>query len=212
MKRYLQILLSSIGAGFLIAIGGFVYLSYKETNLFLASFLFSLGLLVIISFKLYLFTGKIGYIFENKAKYLIDLLICWFGNLIGSVSCGLLLRLTRNDLTNICREMVNVKLNDNLLSIFILSFFCGMMIYIAVEIQRKNVSNIVKCLLISLPVIVFIVCGFEHCVANMFYFTYSGLWSFKAILYIIIMSIANGLGSLFLWVINKICEGKYEKD
>ena len=113
MKRYLQILVSSIGAGVLIALGGFVYLSFKDNNLFLASFLFSLGLITIISFKLYLFTGKVGYIFDNKPNFLLDLLVCWIGNLIGSVVTGLLLRLTRVDLVETCQKVANAKLNDN---------------------------------------------------------------------------------------------------
>ena len=212
MKRYLQILVSSIGAGVLIALGGFVYLSFKDNNLFLASFLFSLGLITIISFKLYLFTGKVGYIFDNKPNFLLDLLVCWIGNLIGSVVTGLLLRLTRVDLVETCQKVANAKLNDNLLSIFILSIFCGMMIYIAVELQKRNVSNIVKFVGISLPVMVFIVSEFEHCVANMFYFTYAGSWSVLAIGYILVMSVGNGVGSLILWGINKFVEEKKNEE
>ena len=208
MKKYLPILISSIGAGILIALGGFVYLSYKDNNDFLASFLFSLGLITIISFKLYLFTGKVGYIFDNKPSFLLDLLVCWIGNLIGSLFTGGLLSLTRIDLIEVAQKAVEIKLNDNLLSIFVLSIFCGIMIYIAVEIQKRNVSNTIKFVGISLPVMVFILSGFEHCVANMFYITYAGSWSLIAFLYIIIMSLGNGVGSLLFWSINKIVEEK----
>lgn len=212
MKRYLQILVSSIGAGILIALGGFVYLSFKDSNAFLAAFLFSLGLITIISFKLYLFTGKVGYIFDNKPSFLLDLLICWIGNLIGSVVTGLLLRLTRIDLVEACQKVAEAKLNDNLISIFILSVFCGMMIYIAVELQKRNVSNIIKFIGISLPVMVFIISGFEHCVANMFYFTYAESWSIFSIVYILVMSVGNGVGSLILWGINKFIEEKKNEE
>ncbi|MBE6124607.1 MAG: formate/nitrite transporter family protein [Erysipelotrichaceae bacterium] len=208
MKKYLQILISSMGAGILIALGGFVYLSCKDNNAFLASFLFSLGLITIISFKLYLFTGKVGYIFDNKPSFLLDLLVCWIGNLIGSLFTGGLLSLTRIDLIEVAQKAVEIKLNDNLLSIFVLSIFCGIMIYIAVEIQKRNVSNTIKFVGISLPVMVFILSGFEHCVANMFYITYAGSWSLIAFLYIIIMSLGNGVGSLLFWGINKIVEEK----
>ena len=87
-----------------------------------------------------------------------------------------------------------------------------MMIYIAVELQKRNVSNIVKFVGISLPVMVFIVSGFEHCVANMFYFTYAGSWSFLAIGYILVMSVGNGVGSLILWGINKFIEEKKNEE
>ena len=82
------------------------------------------------------------------------------------------------------------------------------MIYIAVELQKRNVSNVVKLVGISLPVMVFILSGFEHCVANMFYISYAGSWSLTAVLYIVIMSLGNGVGSLLLWGINKVVEEK----
>lgn len=204
MKRLFKIFISSFYAGILISISGIGYLSLKSYNVFAGAFLFSLGLLMIISFKLYLFTGKIGYLFDNNKNYLCDLGICWIGNCLGALFIGYLLRLTRLDLINICEEISLVKLSDNYLSVFILSLLCGMMIYLAVEIQKRDVSNVVKLLGIILPVMVFIVSGFEHCVANMFYFSYSNVWSFKALLYILIMTLGNSLGSILLWGLNKI--------
>ena len=47
-------------------------------------------------------------------------------------------------------------------------------------------------------VIVFILCGFEHCVANMFYFSVARSWSFKTILYIFIMILGNSIGSILI--------------
>lgn len=202
--RYVKILISSLGAGILIALGGFVFLSYKETNLFLASFLFSLGLLTVIGFKLYLFTGKIGYAFEGGLRGIIDLIICWIGNFIGALSTGYLLRLTRADLQETVEKVVETKLNDNLGSIFVLSLFCGMMIYIAVEFQKRELPGSFKLLAIILPVMVFIISGFEHCVANMFYISYASMWSWKAFGYIMMMTLGNGVGSIILWGINKV--------
>lgn len=208
MKKYLKIFVSSIGSGILIALGGFIYLVLKENSPYLGAFLFSLGLITIISFGLYLFTGKVGYIFDNKANYLIDLGVCWIGNLFGAVITGYLLRLTRIDVINVVTSVVESKINDNLLSIFILSIFCGMMIYIAVELQKRNVSNIVKLVGIIMPIMVFILSGFEHCVSNMFYFSYANMWSLKAIGYLLIMSIGNGVGSLILYWINRFINEK----
>ena len=87
-----------------------------------------------------------------------------------------------------------------------------MMIYIAVELQKRNVSSIIKFVGISLPVMVFILSGFEHCVANMFYITYAGSWSLTAVLYVVIMSLGNGVGSLLLWGINKVIEEKKSEE
>ena len=45
---------------------------------------------------------------------------------------------------------------------------------------------------------VFILCGFEHCVANMFYFTVGRAWSGKAVLYLLIMTAGNAAGGVSL--------------
>ena len=204
MKRLLNIFVSSIGAGLLISIGGFVYLALKDVNQYLGAFLFSIGLLVIISFGLYLYTGKVGYIFDNKNNFLLYLLVCYFGNLCGAVSSGYILRLVRNNYFEVAEKVVKMKIDDNIGSILILSVFCGMLIYLAVDIQKREVSNIVKALGIILPVMVFILSGFEHCVANMFYISYANYWSLKMVLYIVIMSLGNGVGSLIIWGIMRL--------
>ena len=47
-------------------------------------------------------------------------------------------------------------------------------------------------------VIVFILCGFEHCIANMFYFSVARSWSFKTILYTFVMILGNSIGSILI--------------
>ncbi len=207
-KRLLKIFLSGIGAGLLIAVGGFVYLSCKEANQFLAAFLFSIGLSSIIAFGLYLFTGKIGYVFENKKGYVLDLAVCYLGNVLGAVPAGYLLTLTRFDLSSVAAVLASAKLTDNPLSVFILSCFCGMMIFIAVEVQKSNAHPVWKLFGTVMPVMVFILSGFEHCIANMFYFSYANVWSIKTVLYVLITTVGNGLGSIVLWAIFKFSKIK----
>ena len=54
------------------------------------------------------------------------------------------------------------------------------------------------CMYISLylGVVVFIICGFEHCVANMFYFTLAGVWSIETIKYLLVMTLGNAVGGI----------------
>lgn len=52
--------IKSIYAGFMIGIGGIIYLSLD--NPIIAAFLFSFGLLTIIIQQFNLFTGKIGFV------------------------------------------------------------------------------------------------------------------------------------------------------
>ena len=94
--------------------------------------------------------------------------------------------------------MSNAKLGDNLLSIFVLAMFCGVLMYIAVNNYKKAQNEIGKYIGIFMCVMVFILCGFEHCVANMYYFTVASAWSLKTFLYLLIMILGNSVGSILI--------------
>lgn len=203
MRRIIDILLRAVITGFAIGIGGIVYLSCE--NKVVGSFLFGMGLFVILTFGLMLFTGKVGYAVENKPKYIIDLIIIWVGNLIGTAATALLVTNTRvgGAIAEKAAGLCETKMNDNLLSIFILAFFCGMLMFIAAD-GYKNITNPVgQMLAIFLPVMVFILSGFEHCVANMFYFTAGGAWNPNSALYMLIMTLGNAVGGMFIPFVRK---------
>ncbi len=195
-KKYLDYLLKGIYAGILIGIGGCVYLSVKST--IAGSFLFSIGLLTICMYQMNLYTGKIGYILINKLDYIYELLISLIGNFIGTFIVGYCINLTRLNLYVRASEIVKIKLNDSLLSIFVLSVFCGMLMYIAVNNYKNSKNEIGKYIGIFMCVMTFILCGFEHCVANMFYIAVSKLISLKALLYLLVMVLGNSLGSIII--------------
>jgi formate/nitrite transporter FocA (FNT family) len=64
--------------------------------------------------------------------------------------------------------------------------------FLAVDGYKKTKSW----LFVILPVMVFILCGFEHCVANMFYFCAADCWSTKTVLYVLVMILGNGVGAI----------------
>ena len=202
MKDNLKILLRGILAGIMISIGGTIYLMMDRSPL--GAFLFSIGLFMICVNGYNLYTGKIGYLIDNKFKYLIELLLTLIGNLIGTISCGYILSLTRIGTTLRERAGVicNVKLDDGLLSIFILSMFCGMLMYLAVDLFKK-LNDFGKYIAVFICVTVFILCGFEHCVANMYYFSAANMWDWKTILYVYVMIMGNSVGSILLALGNK---------
>ena len=76
-------------------------------------------------------------------------------------------------------------------SIFVLSMFCGVLMYLAIDNYNKS-KNIV---FIIAPVMIFILSGFEHSIANMFYFNLASAWSVKSAGYLILMIIGNGVGA-----------------
>lgn len=197
MKKYLDYLIKSIFAGIMIGIAGTVYL--RVDNNIVGALLFSIGLLVICMYGMNLYTGKIGYILINKLNYIYELLITILGNFIGTFLVARLVLLTRfKSVSDKAVDLVNLKLNDNLFSIFILAVLCGILMYIAVNNYKKINNEIGKYSCIFMCVMVFILSGFEHSIANMYYISVANLLSLKSLLYIFIMILGNSVGSILI--------------
>ena len=64
--------------------------------------------------------------------------------------------------------------------------------------QQNYKNEIGKYVGIFMCVTVFILCGFEHCVANMFYFSVASAWTWKTLLYVLIMVLGNSVGSIII--------------
>ncbi len=205
MKKYLDVLLKAILAGVAIGIGGTVYLSID--NKVAGSALFAIGLFIIFSCSFNLFTGKIGYLVTSKPIFIVDLVFIWLGNLIGTYFVGAVERLTRagEKLSTAAAGLCETKFNDDLLSILILAFFCGVLMFLAADNYKNGKSSIQQHLAIFLPVMVFILSGFEHCVANMYYFSVAGVWSLKALGYMGIMTLGNAMGGWFIPFVRVLC-------
>ncbi|MBQ5951232.1 MAG: formate/nitrite transporter family protein [Lachnospiraceae bacterium] len=195
MKR-LGTFLYAVLAGMAIALGGTVFLSVE--NRIVGALLFTAGLFTVCTFGLNLFTGKICYVFERDADYAVDLPVIWLGNFAGAYLTALLESYTRMGpaLAEKAQALTAVKLGDGLHSIFVLAFFCNIMIFIAVDGFQKNPHELGKYLSLFFGIAVFILCGFEHCVANMYYFSIAGAWSGKAFLYLLVMTAGNAAGGV----------------
>ena len=205
MKKYLYIFCSGFISGLLIAIGATVYLSMLAGGQgeyhakILGSLFFGVGLYGIIIFDTWLYTGKVGNTLNEKPSYLLDLLICVLGNLIGVVLLSLLISVTRygESLQAQASILVAQKQNDSWYSILFLAFMCGVMIYIACKGHAICPNPIGKIILCFLAVSVFILCGFEHVVANASYYAYAHFSNLKAFGYFALMALGNGLGAIF---------------
>lgn len=200
----MKCLVKSIIAGVMIGIGGTVYLSVE--NKVVGSVLFAIGLFAIVVYGFNLYTGKIGYLVTNfNFKYIKELVITLVGNFIGTFFVGFILRYTRiySLISEKAKALVDIKLDDNIISILILSFFCGILMYFAVN-GYKELKDVGRYIAIFLGVIVFILCGFEHCVANMYYFSVSSSWCLNGFLYLLIMILGNSLGGMLIPLCDKI--------
>lgn len=182
------VFIKALLSGFMIGFGCIVYLMCP--NKIIGALLFSFGLLTIICRELYLYTGKIGYI---RQVGIVNILITILGNFAGTFLMGKLIQLTRLNID--IDGIVTTKLNDSILSLFILSIACGVMMYLAVDSYKKSRSW----LFVIFPVVIFILSGFEHSIANMCYFTLANAWKPRTFLLVIVMIFGNAIGS---WIMN----------
>ena len=200
---YRKIFLNAILAGLFIGIAGTVCMAVP--NAVMGAFLFGFGLLTIVSYGFKLYTGAIGYLAvqgRNTPRYLVELLLIWLGNLVGCFTVGQLVRHTRSfpGFAERVSAVCAAKAGDSVTSWLILSFFCGILMYVAVEtFKRKDeLDAVVRVPVLFLCVAIFILSGFEHCIANMYYFSAADAWNWKALGAIGVMTLGNSLGGMLL--------------
>ncbi len=191
-------MIQGILAGISISLGGTVFLVSADKTV--GALLFAVGLFCVCAFGFSLFTGKVCYVFDNDRQYALALPVIWAGNLIGAVCTSLLESLTRMGpaLAEKAAAVCDGKLAQTPLSAAILAVFCNIMIYIAVEGYKNIPHEVGKYLAILFGVVVFILCGFEHCVANMYYFTIGNAWGWKAVGYLLLMTLGNAAGGVLI--------------
>ncbi|MDD6155082.1 MAG: formate/nitrite transporter family protein [Eubacteriales bacterium] len=193
--NYLKIFISAIAAGCSISFGGMVFLSLD--NKIAGAFFFTVGLFIICTFGFHLFTGKVAYVLHNDKQYAISLPVIWIGNLIGAFLTAHIFLATRiAGITEKAQAMCQIKADDSLLSLFILGIECNIFVYLAVEGYNKNPHEIGKYLSLVFGIMVFILCGFEHCVADMFYISVAGMWSLNMFVRVLVITAGNIVGAV----------------
>ena len=208
--KYLLAVLKGILAGAAIALGGFLftvitYLLPNEGGKILGALLFPIGLSLVCIFKLFLFTGKVGLVFEEKQTkdFYIFLPLMYLGNILGSLAIGYLcFAIFRNtDLFNRISEIANAKTAFDdwqyYLSFIVKSLITGLCVYLAVKSFTFAKKMIVKLVLVFVFIGIFVYIGGDHCVANMFYFSFANRWNDGyAYLNIAFATVCNILGTI----------------
>ena len=204
-KSIINTLVLAIVAGLAIGVGGCTFLTLKSDNNLLGTFMFTAGLCTICFHGLNLFTGKMGYVVNEKPAYILDLVIIWIGNFIGTylmAECVLHTRVAGN--FEVAKAMCETKMNDSYSSLFILGIFCGFLMFVAVD-GYKSTKNAV---ILFMCVAAFIFCGFEHCIADMFYFSIARAWNVEALVRVIIITFGNVLGGILIPLARKLNPNK----
>ena len=195
--------INALYSGLFIGIAGTVFLA--TPNKIAGAIFFAFALLSIICYGFKLFTGAVGYLAVQEKKeffpYLFSLVLIWLGNLGGCFLVGVLIRTSRvfplfeKRVVSLCAD----KMADSFFSLLILAFFCGILMYVGVETFRKEkLPGFVRGIMVFLCVIVFILSGFEHSIAGMYYFSAAGMWSLKALSCIALMTAGNAVGGMLI--------------
>ena len=189
-----KLILKSILAGIFIGLGAFVYsMCLLKENPYVGAALFSIGLISVFVLEANLFTGKIGEIKLDK-ETITNLILILIFNFVG-ISLIALMGLTNENLINECNALVESKLTKPWYQMIVDSILCGAIIHLAVLMYRKTKSIII----VTICIMVFILSGFEHCIANAFYYIvgYASATPF-VILAFLIYILGNSIGAILV--------------
>ena len=230
MKKELPLsFLKGILAGLAIGLGGFLYILMAfaiggELGKVLGSLLFAVGLFTVCTFSLSLYTGKIGLVYEKKQtkSFYWSLPIMLIGNAIGAIAFGYLMfgifTLAGNDkMLEVATNTSNLRLAFNsfndYLSCIVKSLLCGLCVYMAVKTFAYKRISVVGTAMLVLFVFIFVYSGFQHCIANMFYFSFSNSWlCWQAYVDLVLCILFNSIGPVLGVLVVKTVKGQATKE
>ena len=195
IKTTLSETTKSIYGGLLIALGCIANLS--SDNRLIGAFLFSIGLITICKLQLNLYTGKIAFGFNNDTWKIFAL------NCISIIISAMFYSCTRICNVDKVISIVETKIDDYWFSLLYLAVACEICIIIAVVANKKLENSVVSTIIIALAVTVFVYCGFEHCIADLFYFTVYAFYCHTNILKILLDWIIIILGNTLAAMVYK---------
>ena len=164
--------LNGISAGLMVSIGCTVFLACE--NKVVGSILFTVALLVICFRGYSLYTGKIGFIpFSHTKEDFSVLLLGLLGNAIGMIAFGLLISIALPNIKEKAILLCSAKLEQTWAQTVIRGLFCGVLMFIAVYVYKENKS--IVAIIFAIPT--FILCGFEHSVADIGYYAIANMFS-----------------------------------
>lgn len=170
----------SLGAMFFCLVVGDPSLPFAVQRV-LGGCLFSLGLLLVVVCGAELFTGNTMIVMTAASKKIRwsavwkNWVIVFFGNLVGALVMVGMVYLSNVQGMNggiVGQTMVSVaygKMTGDWVTLFAKGIMCNFLVCLAVWIAYGSRSVADKMLGILLPICAFVACGFEHCVANMFF-------------------------------------------
>ena len=142
---------------------------------------FGIGLAMIVFLGGELFTGNCFttmipvYSKKLKIKDLIPAwIICYLGNCVGSIIvCAIFIGSgsLKDVMTTYLTASITVKLNFDIIQLLLKAVLCNFVVCVGAYAGMKVQDSITKFVFILLIVMIFVLPGFEHCIANVSTFT-----------------------------------------
>ena len=149
-----------------------------------------------------LYTGKLGYWLGQSRQERWQTLLSLPCNAVGCLIAGLARRPAGAVLA-----LCEARLAKAPLILLVDGIFCGILIFICVEIYKTR--GTVLGILICIPT--FILCGFEHSIADVFYFCNARIFSWQAVLVVLLVALGNALGALIIPAARLVYQPKEEQ-
>lgn len=184
MNKWLDLIRKSAGAAVLIGLGNFALLKLGNP---IGPIIFAFGLLGVCYLGQNLFTGKCGFLFQDKIPVL-ELLTILVVNLVAGYLVGMAFAAADPSIVPAASDKVASW--DFSMAYFIKSVLCGVVMYLAVAIYKKGSP-----LGIIFGIPLFIFCGFQHCIANVITMGVATGFSWSLVLAVV----GNFAGSLIIW-------------
>lgn len=186
-KSALNILISGFAAGMFIALAGIGQLTVTQTlsqnfdpgfAKFMGASVFPVGLMLCVFTGTSLFTGNslLSLSFLTKDISLYDLfrnlILVWIGNFLGSIftayvslySGAFSSTVMKNVLLGACNSKISLSFTEGIMSGFLCNILVAMGVVMALA-SRDAIGKLFSCFF---PVMLFVLSGYQHVVANMY--------------------------------------------
>ncbi len=237
-KNFAGFFLMSMMAGFYIGIGsvfmGVIGGAFNGAGSYgtklVVGIVFSVGLCMVVICGAELFTGN-NFVLSVGAMTKtitwkdagIYWLICWIGNLCGSVVMAVIFTLTGipagGDTGTYMSGLAAAKMNGTPLNLFAKGILCNACVCIVIWGCAKLKSEGAKFAMCLCGVSAFVCCGFEHSIANMTFLTVGllnpngAVVSLGGMIYnLVVVTLGNMVGGILLIAVPYVITAKAKKE
>ena len=191
-----------------------------------SALIFPIGLILITFVTGELFTGDclmIDAAIDSKItpiETILFLLLVYIGNFVGALIGMYAIQSVYGIVViDYTMKIAAAKLAMPAWKLFISGIFCNIFVCLAVLLAAEGETTVSKVIRIFIPIFTFVICGFEHSVADMFYLlaamsfstSVPGIVALNSLKVIGIVTFGNIVGALLLILILRYLDKAYEK-